>query len=46
MTVREAQRLDADGKGCALIDGKLVRDFPDRSEIWESVKVMVRFGLF
>jgi protein gp37 len=31
MTVREARAIDAEGKGGGLVDGKLVREFPDRN---------------
>uniref|UniRef100_A0A973W819 Uncharacterized protein n=1 Tax=Bradyrhizobium septentrionale TaxID=1404411 RepID=A0A973W819_9BRAD len=31
MTAREAQQIDAEGKGGGLVDGKLVREFPDRN---------------
>jgi hypothetical protein len=30
-TAREAQEIDAEGKGGGLVDGKLVREFPDRN---------------
>jgi hypothetical protein len=30
MTAREAGKIDAEGKGGGLVDGKLVREFPDR----------------
>jgi hypothetical protein len=30
-TAREAQELDAEGKGGGLVDGMLVREFPDRN---------------
>lgn len=33
MTVREAQGIDAEGKGGGLVDGKLVREFPNRQPI-------------
>ena len=31
MTIREAREIDAEGKGGGLIDGKLVRELPDRN---------------
>jgi protein gp37 len=31
MTAREAREIDAEGKGGGLVDGKLVREFPDRN---------------
>jgi protein gp37 len=31
MTVRKAREVDAEGKGGRLVDGKLVREFPARS---------------
>ena len=31
MTSREAREIDAEGKGGGLVDGKLVREFPDRN---------------
>jgi protein gp37 len=31
MTAREAREMDAEGKGGGLVDGKLVREFPDRN---------------
>ncbi|MCK1546749.1 phage Gp37/Gp68 family protein [Bradyrhizobium sp. 160] len=32
MTVREARAVDTEGKGGGLVDGKLVREFPDRNK--------------
>lgn len=32
-TTREAQEKDAEGKGGGLVDGKLVREFPERSSL-------------
>jgi hypothetical protein len=31
MTAREARKMDAEGKGGGLVDGELVREFPDRN---------------
>lgn len=31
MTAREAPAVDVEGKGGGLVDGKLVREFPDRN---------------
>ena len=31
MTDREAREIDAEGKGAGLVDGELVREFPDRN---------------
>ena len=33
MTPREAREIDAEGKGGGLVDGKLVREFPERYQI-------------
>ena len=31
MTIREAREINAEGKGGGLVDGNLVREFPDRN---------------
>lgn len=31
VSVREARDIDAEGKGGGLVDGKLIRDFPDQN---------------
>ena len=33
MSAKEAERLDKFGKGGGLIDGKLVREFPNRHDV-------------
>jgi protein gp37 len=37
MTVPEARAIDAEGKGGGLVDGKLVREFPDRGRARSAV---------
>jgi hypothetical protein len=31
LTARDARELDGEGKGGGLVDGRLVREFPDRN---------------
>jgi hypothetical protein len=39
MTARQAQEIDAEGKGGGLVDGKLVREFPDWNSVGQLIKL-------
>jgi hypothetical protein len=46
MTAREAQEMDAEGKGGGLVDGELVREFPDRKLNWAFTQTAIERCVF